>query len=539
MIALLYLRGYQVVHGPLCLAARIASRYSRFSGKTNNASGSYFNPQCLPPSPLLVRRRLLVMAPPRQTYLRRLGAPIRLGLRLVHLTLIFGSALVMAGPILVLLPRRQALSLIHHICYWSLRQAGATFIKLGQWASTRPDLLPPGLCSILAQLHMQAPAHGMAWNRYIFAREFGRPLEQVFASFDVQPVGSGTVAQVHRATLRTSSRPVAVKICHPHIGERIVRDLQVMALVAVLLDPLAPWLNLPEEVRYFSRIMKEQLDLRHEAYTLDHFARNFVTWRTVHVPLPIYPFVSSSVLTETYASGTSISQFTGPHGDPEDELVPVERAVKRQLAITGLSTFLQMLLWDNFVHADLHPGNILVRFVDRHGSVVWTEGPSEELLRRIRRDRLIPQLVYLDTGLITTLGRRDRDNFNDLFTALVLRGDGHQAGRLIIERSPRDRTTVRDPDGFCRHLDELIRPLFREAASLDLKRLALGPTLFRVFDLVREHQVLLDGSFTNLIMSFVCVEGLGRALAPDLNLIPMLVKGALQYLVTEAAHRVS
>lgn len=477
---------------------------------------------------------------PQQAYLRRLGIPFRLGLRLAQLALIFGSALIMVGPLWLLLPRERALPLVHHICYWVLRQAGATFIKLGQWASTRPDLLPPELCTILTRLHMRAPAHGMAWNRYIFAREFGQPLEQVFEAFETQPIGSGTVAQVHRAVLRVDGRSVAVKICHPHIGERIGRDLQVMSLAAALLNPLAPWLNLPEEVRYFARIMREQLDLRHEAYTLDHFARNFATWRTVHVPLPIYPYISPSVLTETYASGTSIGQFTRPHGrEYTSELASVERAVKRQLAITGLSSFLQMLLWDNFVHADLHPGNILVRFVDRRGNVAWTEGPDEELLRRVQRDQLIPQLVYLDTGLITTLSRRDRGNFNDLFMALVLHGDGYQAGRLIIERSPRGKETVKDPDGFCQCLDGLIRPLFREAASLDLRRLSLGPTLFRVFDLVREHQVLLDGSFTNLVMSFVCVEGLGRALSPDLNLIPMLVKGALQYLVTEAAHRVS
>lgn len=538
MIALLCLRGYQVVRGPLHLAARIASRYSRFSGKISNGSGSYFNSRRLLPSSLLAHRQMLI-AIPRQTYLRRLGVPFRLSLRLAHLALIFGSALIMVGPLWLLLPRDRTLSGIHRICYWALRQAGATFIKLGQWASTRPDILPPELCSVLARLHMRAPAHGMAWNRYIFAREFGRPLEQVFESFESQPIGSGTVAQVHRATLRADGRPVAVKICHPHIDERIGRDLQIMSLAATLLNPLAPWMNLPEEVRYFARIMREQLDLRHEAYTLDHFARNFATWRTVHVPLPIYPYISPSVLTETYASGTSIGQFTDPHNKYTSELASVERAMKRQLAITGLSSFLQMLLWDNFVHADLHPGNILVRFVDRHGNVAWTEGPDEELWRRVQRDHLIPQLVYLDTGLITTLSRRDRDNFNDLFMALVLRGDGYQAGRLIIERSPRDRGTARDPDGFCRRLDGLIRPLFREATSLDLKRLSLGPTLFRVFDLVREHQVLLDGSFTNLVMSFVCVEGLGRALSPDLNLIPMLVKGALQYLVTEAAHRVS
>jgi aarF domain-containing kinase len=382
----------------------------------------------------------------------------------------------------------------------------------------------------------------MAWNRHVFRSEFGLELEQIFQDFDCNPSGSGTVAQVHRAWLRKNGLEVAVKICHPHIEEHIERDLQLMKIMAEVahLIPLFKNLNLPEEVVYFSQMMRQQLDLRREAYALDHFSRNFLYWKNVHVPVPVYPFVSSHVLTETFATGTTVSAFSCD--SLEETLTGPEREVwtlvKTQIATIGLQSFLQMLLWDNFVHADLHPGNILVRFANRKGKVYWSDCPSKELVHLIIQEDLIPQLVYLDTGLVTQLSRRDFQNFNDLFTALVLHGDGYRAGQLIIERCPMPyRARVVDPDGFCQSMDKIIQPIFRNV-SLKLKSFAIAPVIFQVFDLVRDHRVHLDGSFTNLVMSFACVEGLGRQLSPDLNLIPFLASAALQYLVTNVAFKI-
>jgi aarF domain-containing kinase len=304
--------------------------------------------------------------------------------------------------------------------------------------------------------------------------------------------------------------------------------------------PVFHWLNLPEELKHFSLIMTQQLDLRHEAYTLGRMSRNFSTWRTVHVPMPVYPWVSKSALVQTFAQGTSIGKFLST--DFDQSLTVVEREIwyhsRRSLATIGLQSFLQMLLWDNFVHADLHPGNILVRFVDSKGRIKYSGGPSGTLVHRIVNEDLHPQIVYLDTGLVTELSRRDFCNFNDLFVALVLRGDGRKAGKLIIERSPAQyRSKVVEAEEFCAAMDEVVRPIFRDI-KLQLGRFAIGSTLFRVFDLVRKHHVHLDGSFTNLVMSFVCVEGLGRQLAPDLNLIPFLARAGLRYLVTNVSQSI-
>lgn len=380
----------------------------------------------------------------------------------------------------------------------------------------------------------------MSWNRHLFQKEFGLELEHLFSSFNSNPVGSGTIAQVHICTLRNGGLEVAVKIAHPHVAEKIERDLQLIGLIAAVVDSMFPWLNIMEEAQYFSNMMHEQLDLRREAYTLAHFSRNFATWRTVSIPVPIYPYVSSSILMETFASGTSIAKFVRPW--PGNSSPAIEHRITYELATIGLNSFLQMLLWDNFIHADLHPGNILVRFCDKKGKVLWTRGPSKELAEILSQNPTAhPQVVFLDTGMVTQLSRRDRKNFDDLFLALVIRGDGQLAGRLLIERSPASRASVINGDEFCRKFDGLVRPLFQRGGvgNLDLRRFTVAPLLIEVFDLVREHRIRLDGSFTNLVMSFMCMEGLGKQLAPDFNLIPMLVRGALQYLVTTAAIKVS
>lgn len=465
-----------------------------------------------------------------------LNVPLRLTGRITQLFFIFGPAIILAVPLFY-----YDRGLLHSLLFWCLRRAGATFTKLGQWASTRPDIIPGELCNVLSALHTRAPTHGMNWNRHVLKCEFGRELEDIFVDFDPEPIGSGTVAQVHRAKIKATGEDVAVKICHPRITEKINDDLLLMKVMAELISPLPifKWLNLGEELGYFSKIMRQQLDLRHEGYTLAHFARNFVWWRSVHIPSPVYPFISQKVLVETFAAGTTVGAFA--KADFKKTLTPVEAEVWsvtcKEIATIGLQSFLQMLLWDNFVHADLHPGNILVRFKRPNGTIAHAGPPTKELVHQIVNEDLSPQIVYLDTGLITQLSRKDFGNFNDLFIALVLKGDGYKAGQLVIERSPVKHSTVIDPEGFCREMDQIVRPIFKDI-SMELGRFAIGPVLFRVFELVRAHHVRLDGSFTNLIMSFVCVEGLGRQLAPDLNLIPYLGRAALQYLVTNVAHKI-
>ncbi len=506
----------------------------------------------------------------------------------------------------------------HGAIRWALSQGGGAFVKLGQWAATRPDILPRGLCEALAALQTRARVHGMGWNEQVIQREFGvAALGEIFEEFDAAPVGSGTVAQVHRARLRrrapaggagrqpggrdgareeqAGGREVAVKIVHPWIERTLEHDLRLMALGGALISSLFPsisWLNIPGEIGLFAQMMRAQVDLRYEAYTLRRFARNFSLWADVHVPEPCLPYVSRSILTESYIEGCPVSDLIaykmgGEDGGEEAEEEEKDgraaskrlSSLKHTVATLGLQTFLQMVLWDNFAHADLHPGNLWVEFrTSRHHerSLLARVGramglgafcsPHEAvpLGWAARQDSVVPHLILLDAGLVTELSRSDLRNLRDLVRELVINADGRAVAGLLIDRSPANAAGVIDRDAFCTSMAQIVDGIFGSrrgcrqrpvlpgepvslgeqmagfgagrimGAPLTLEELSLGPQLLAVFDLVRRHHVRLDGSFTNLIMSFVCLEGVGRQLAPAMNLFPIIARSSLQYLVKNA-----
>ena len=528
----------------------------------------------------------------------------RICVRTGQISLLFGPILAVGLPLFVMgwLPARTFIRWVR----WSLSRAGATFIKLGQWAATRPDLLPAIFCEELAVLQAKAPCHSMRWNEKVVEAAFGRPLHQVFEEFDSNPIGSGTVAQVHRAKLRNNNKTsshVAVKICHPGIEKSISEDLMVLSMMAKIVHVLVPplrWISLPDEVECFGKMMRQQVDLRFEAFTLKRFAQNFEgtskSWGhlpRIRFPRPHFPWVSARCLVEDLIEDAlpigKVVEFL-----QEDYIQPFEdwsspTPIRRDLAVLGLRGFLQMLLWDNFVHADLHPGNILVTFNrlpgglppqtvlgeigdslkrrvgNLFGSVrrMWMriltpgelpidprdpipiqrnrdESEREFFQRQLRDPRgVMVQIVFLDTGLVTELSSSDFKNFTDLFQALVLKGDGYLAGELMIDRSPTwAQNNVRDREGFCQGLSEIVRPIFsnRPAVTVassksSLQEIRIDVIFIKLFQLAREHHVRIDDAYTNLVMSLLCLEGLGRQLAPEMDLRPLLAQAALQYLV--------
>lgn len=481
-----------------------------------------------PPS-LTLKRQLLTAT----TYLQRLSWPVDIGVRLLELLAIFGPALACIPLLRTLGFSLEAWRLLR--C--ALRLAGPAFVKLGQWAATRPDILPSALCLVLGELHSRGTVHSMSWNRILILKHFGVGLDEVFSEFEAKPIGSGSVAQVHRARLRSTGELVAVKLAHPGIRQLVSLDLLVIDAGARLVDWLLPgarWIGFPEQARLFAELMQRQLDLRYEAYALHRFEQNF-RWFRQSVGFPHAFIASPDVLIESLQTGYPIScLFDLPSASP------AAVAIKRQIATLGLRSFLQMLLWDNFVHADLHPGNIMFNLVPP--AQASGDGPKgcASLEEEIQANgQSYPQIVFIDCGLVTELRPADFTNFTDLFIAMIVRGDGRQAARLILDRSPGDPRDFIDPDRFVDELAALIEPLFRPGRLLSLADLPITPTLMRVFELVRRHRVRLEEHFTNLVMSLICVESLGRRLAPDINMTPLLVQAGVQYLATNVARTVT
>lgn len=334
---------------------------------------------------------------------------------------------------------------------------------------------------------------------------------------------------------RVPSSYVAIKVLHPKVERMVRRDLRIMSFFASALNaiPTIEWLSLPDEVAQFGEMMRLQLDLRIESANLSIFRKHFKDRTTAWFPYPYTEYTTRQVLVEEFAHGIPLSSF----------LTSGAGLFQHDLADEGLDAFLRMLLLDNFVHADLHPGNIMVRFYKparldlafgRHAASpdpAAATDVTEEVLQRLRplsahprrwqaalaqidREGFRPQLIFIDTGLVTELSPTNRHNFLALFRAIA-EFDGYRAGQLMVERC-RSPDAVLEREVFALKMQHLV--LGVKGQTFALGNVRIGDVLTRVLSMVREHHVRMEGDFVNVVISILLLEGIGRSLDPELDL---------------------
>lgn len=458
-----------------------------------------------------------------------------------------------------------------------MERAGPSFIKLGQWAASRADLFPAVLCTKMSKLHSSNNPHSFRHTKHVIEKAFDLPFDEIFEEFDKTPIGIGAIAQVYRATLRpeiiTKSAneaeelterieaqaidddrrivtQVAIKVLHPRVDKLVRRDIAIMSIFANAINafPGMEWISVPEEVQVFGQMMNQQLDLRVEASNLDRFRYNFRDRpNTVTFPRPIRlgenkVAASREVLIEEFEDAIPLKWFLRNGGGPYDE----------KIANLGLDAFLEMLLLDNWTHGDLHPGNIMVRIVKpetyhiigpwikkmrglepkKDPNPIPTESISEtemvhellalkndkaawlERLAELDAKGLVPQLVFIDAGLVTSLDGENRRNFLDLFQA-VAEFDGYKAGKLMVERCRRPDLTI-DDETFALKIQHLV--LSVKSKTFSLAKIKISDILNDVLLAVRQHHVKLEGDFVNTVISILLLEGIGRQLDPNMDL---------------------
>ena len=234
-----------------------------------------------------------------------------------------------------------------------LESLGPTFTKIGQLLSTRPDLVPPDLLQELALLQDRVPPVASEEVRALVARELGRPLAEVFASFDDQPIASASIGQVHRAVLRDGGQ-VVVKVQRPGIADLIRVDLDILAEVAGILDRRSPWANLydfSEAVREFAETIRDELNFQLEAQNAERFRHNFTDDPGIRFPRVYREYTTKNLLVQAFIDGTKITEV---------ERLQEEGLNRQELARTLVQSFLQQAFVDGFFHGDPHPGNIMV-----------------------------------------------------------------------------------------------------------------------------------------------------------------------------------
>jgi len=452
---------------------------------------------------------------------------------------------------------------------------GPAFCKLGQWVATRRDIFPAHVCDRLSVLQDQGLPHAWRHTESALVEAFGPDYaQQLTVEHNQQPrnnnnnnplIGCGSAAQVYRGTLRTTVvgsndeneevvehhyRPVAIKVLHPRLEQRMDRDLWFVQTVANLLHNTLPplrLLNLPRAVSNFGAILRRQADLTVEADNLKRFRHNFYQYddsenadehkgSKILFPRPMEGWISKDVLVEDLVdNATPIAEFL-------NDSTPEGIQIRKELASPLLRAFLKMVFIDNLSHGDLHAGNVLIQTstveqtpktdwsiwfpflnisaTSNNGSIGSNGQDHHKPIMETRR-----QIVFLDAGIATTLSHNDQRNLRDLFRAVIL-NEGDRAGRLMVERARYERCsqTPGGIDAFAGGIAELVSEFHdRRKEGLTLGAVRIGSLLSRVLDLCRVHGVEIDPAMASIVISTLVLEGLGRSLDPSLNLIDFAV----------------
>lgn len=368
----------------------------------------------------------------------------------------------------------------------ALERLGATFVKFGQILATRPDLLPPGMIVGLSRLQDAVPAARYEQVEQVMREELGERGLARFKSIEPLPVAAASVAQVHRAELDDGS-VVAIKVQRPEAAKQIERDLSLMKLGARFIDmmPRMKYVSLPGAVEHFADALWAQLDFVREADNNRRLAKNFENDDRVRTPALHDELCTKRVLTMQFIDGVKPT-------DIQDDRLAV--------AQSGFKCIAQMVFIDGFVHADMHPGNMLFT-KDGH--------------------------VYLiDLGLVAEIPEDLRKPWTETFLA-VATGDGKRAAELFYGYAP----MVGDCD--FRSFSADIRAHLASLLGKPLHELEVTEAVGGAMAILRKHHVQVDPTFTVVNLAMLVAEGIGKQLDPHFDVytcaMPFLMEASLRY----------
>ena len=389
-------------------------------------------------------------------------------------------------------PRTEALNrILNSVLFWrrldeprgvrlrnALENLGPIFVKFGQVLSTRRDLLPPDLADELAKLQDQVPPFDSALAVAEIEQALGKPIVELFQQFEPQPVASASIAQVHFAKLPTG-KEVAVKVLRPGTARMIAHDIALMDSAAALIEWAwadAKRLKPREVVAEFEKYLYDELDLMREAANASQLRRNFLNSPLLKIPEIYWDYTAASVMVMERISGTPIS-----HVERLRELgIDIPR-----LARSGVEIFFTQVFRHGFFHADMHPGNI---FVSAEG-----------------------QYVAVDFGIMGTLNDADKIYLARNFLGFLQR-DYKRVAQAHIEAG------WAPPDTRVDEFESAIRAVCEPIFDRPLKEISFGRVLLRLFQTSRRFNVEVQPQLVLLQKTLLNIEGLGRALDPDLDL---------------------
>lgn len=355
------------------------------------------------------------------------------------------------------------------------QELGPTFIKLGQILSTRSDLIPDDIAAELRKLQDDVPPFSMSEARTIIETDLGKPLSELFTSFEEQPLGTASIGQVHGARLNDGT-DVVVKIQRPGVTGLIERDLHLLAEMAVRITGLWSELriyDLPGIVEQFRQALMRELDYTHERRNAQRFASAFHENPQIVVPR-VFPARSSRrVLTMQRIRGVKITEAASLGND------------NRILAKTAVEAVLTMVFEQGFFHADPHPGNIFALPENR--------------------------IAFLDLGMVGRLTDTMRFRLIDLIIALV-ENDVDAAARALSSIGKREVPLDR-----ARYLAD-VGEIMDRVVGLPIEEIQLGEVIWNLFDGARRHRIRVPTECFLMGKAMLTIETVARQLDPDLDI---------------------
>ena len=359
-----------------------------------------------------------------------------------------------------------------------LQELGPTFVKLGQIASTRPDLIPEEIVRELEKLQDRVPPFSFQEVRDIVQEELGDELDHIFPHFEEIPLAAASIGQVHRAVLR-SGETVAVKVQRPNIAGVIETDLEILQDLAVLAEHRLEWAakyNIREMVEEFSKSLRAELDYTIEGRNAEKIANQFRNDPTVYVPKVFWEYSTKKVLTMEYVDGIKLNEPDKLGQKGYNAKILAERLAK---------AIFHQIFNNGFFHGDPHPGNVLalpgevIGFID-FGMI----------------GRLTPEMKYHFSSLVIALMRQSTDGVIKAILRMGLVSDDVNMAQLRGD----------------------VEQLREKYYDVPLSRISIGEAVNDLFRTAFRHSIRIPADLTLLGKTLLTVEGVVEKLDPDFSI---------------------